>query len=156
MHDALVVLIMCILCVGDYVPYLNDYERYYLVKRSQVAKSGGGGGGEGKNANRSVGSDLEAVGFWRMSCGRDIKDCRNNVIGHSQSLNYYRYNTTTDQQQGYSLKIRKKAQKTQWFMHEYTLFAADDKVGAFFFCSFSLILTIIKFLRRLLVFSKQY
>ena len=107
MHDALVVLIMCILCVGDYVPYLNDYERYYLVKRSQVAKSGGGGGGEGKNANRSVGSDLEGVRFWRMSCGHDIKDGRNNVIGHSQSLNYYRC-TTTDQQD-YSLKIRKKA-----------------------------------------------
>ena len=114
--------------VGDYVPYLNDYERYYLVKRSQVDKKGGGG--EGKNANRSVGSDSEGFGFWRMSCGHDIKDGRNNVIGHSQSLNYYRC-TTTDQQD-YSLKIRKKAQKTQWLMHEYMLFATDDKVGAIF------------------------
>ena len=107
--------------IGDHVRYVNEYERYFFVKRSQVAKKndgGDGGGGGGKNANRSVGS---GVGFWRMSCGRDIKDGED-VIGHCQSLNYYSYNTQD------SLKTRKQALKTPFLMHEYTLPSANHKV----------------------------
>ena len=121
------------------MPSLNDYERYYFVKRSQVAKKNGDGDGDGvggKNVNRSVGC---GVGFWRMSCGRDIKDSQNKVVGHCQSLNYYRYTTTQQHSTDHRNKIRNKAEKTQWLMHEYTF--ATDKVSLIssFFLFFELI-----------------
>ncbi|KAJ4847982.1 hypothetical protein Tsubulata_033075 [Turnera subulata] len=105
-------------------PHLNDRERYYFFRRERKNKNG-------KRPRRSMDDDVLNGGKWIANTGDkkifNEKD-RKVIIGFKKSLTFFIPPTNKTIKTTIEKKIsRKKGDmiKTEWIMHEYTLFGEE-------------------------------
>ncbi|KAJ4824728.1 hypothetical protein Tsubulata_011059 [Turnera subulata] len=108
-------------------PHLNDRERFYFFRRERKHKGG-------KRPRRSMDDDVLNGGKWIASTGNkeifsgEALDHEKVIIGYKRTLNFFIPPPNKTIKTTREKKIsRKKGDmiKTEWIMHEYTLFGEE-------------------------------